>query len=473
MSIYCAACRSGIKCIDAVQLVPCLHVICLKCQQKTRKTSKVCPAKHCYSPLVPPMDIRWNPCEYERCLRKLAIAGDVYHTACQHDLCAQCFDEAMKTNNAQCPVGGCGAPLNEDDELEPCEGPCRASYEIDKMVALPCCQVYMCQPCAKKWTEGKGTCPPGKCLQKGGSKGRKGKRTPVVDYVLCFSALCRLLKVVQLQIKTPCSGLPDCEGEVLRNFPSEMECEHEVCINCLAKVLEECEHSNSPPVCPNEACRLPYRCETVLALRALFPERAAYFSRFDLESHYSMEALKDDTITVGVFGARLYSGPSVASEINIKYDEQLQQENPDSPPWGRFLYERRGRAAERPPPPKPIPISIQRKATLHKIELKVCFCEDEENQTPVEFEKTGPLGDLIREIRRVLKIMNTDKVYGYFKRDGEDEKQLDLSPKLLQTPVDKIGISKDSLILVDITGIVNNKSTKKALVSLPAALPKK
>ncbi|KAK6726603.1 hypothetical protein RB195_004745 [Necator americanus] len=97
MSIYCAECRLGIKCSDAVQLVPCLHVICIKCQQKTRKTSKVCPARHCYSPLVPPIDIRWNPCEYERCLRKLAIAGDVYHTACQHDLCAQCFDDAYKT----------------------------------------------------------------------------------------------------------------------------------------------------------------------------------------------------------------------------------------------------------------------------------------------------------------------------------------------------------------------------------------
>ncbi|ETN82012.1 hypothetical protein NECAME_08219 [Necator americanus] len=384
MSIYCAECRLGIKCSDAVQLVPCLHVICIKCQQKTRKTSKVCPARHCYSPLVPPIDIRWNPCEYERCLRKLAIAGDVYHTACQHDLCAQCFDDAYKTNNAQCPVGGCGAPLNEDDELEQCEGYCHASYEIDKMVALPCCQVYMCQPCAKKWTEGKGTCPPGKCLQKGSSRMKRGKRTP---------------------IKTPCSGQPECEGEVLRNFPSEMECEHEVCINCLAKALEECERSNSPPVCPNEACRLPYRCETVLALKALFPERAAYFSRFDLESHYSMEALRDDTIT---------------------------------------------------------PISIQRKATLQKIELKVCFCEDEENQAPVEFEKTGPLGDLLREIRRVLKIMNTDKVYGYFKRDGDEEKQLDLCPKLIQTPVDKIGINKDTLILVDITGIVNNKATKKA-----------
>ncbi|XGW23757.1 hypothetical protein V3C99_005740 [Haemonchus contortus] len=390
MSIYCVACRSSVKCNDAVQLVPCLHIVCIKCQQQTRRTSKICPAKHCYSPLMPPMDIRWNPCEYERCLRKLAIAGDVYHTACQHDLCAQCYDEAIKNNNGQCPVGQCGAALNEDDELEPCEGPCHSSYEIETMVALPCCQVYMCQPCAKKWTEGKGTCPPGKCLQKGGSKARKGKRCSPV-------------------IKTPCSGMPDCEGEVLRNFPSEMECEHEVCINCLAKTLDECEHSNTPPICPNEACRLPYRCETVLALRALFPERAAYFSRFDLESHYSIEALKDDSITA----------------ITIPKDNRLQ-----------------------------------------KIEFKACFCEDEENQCPVEFVKNGPLGDLIREIRRVLKIMNTDKVYGYFRRDGDEEKNLDLSPKLIQTPVDKIGITKDTLILVDITGIVNSKLSAKKSVPL-------
>ncbi|VDP01038.1 unnamed protein product [Heligmosomoides polygyrus] len=275
------------------------------------------------------------------------------------------FKQQHFSNNAQCPVGACGAPLNEDDEMEQCEGPCHGMYDVDTMVALPCCQVYMCQACAKKWTEGKGTCPPGKCLQKGGSKSKKGKKNS--------------------PIKTPCSGLPDCEGEVLRNFPSEMECEHEVCINCLAKTLDECERNNMPPICPNEACRLPYRCETVLALKALFPERAAYFSRFDLESHYSMEALKDDSITT---------------------------------------------------------ILIQRDAKLQKIELKVCFCEDEENQLSVEFEKGGPLGDLIREIRRVLKIMNTDKVYGYFRRDNEEEKQLDISPKLIQTPIDKIGITK-------------------------------
>ncbi|VDL73277.1 unnamed protein product [Nippostrongylus brasiliensis] len=293
------------------------------------------------------MDIRWNPCEYERCLRKLAIAGEVFHTACQHDLCAQCLDEAIRTL---------------DDELEPCEGPCHGSYEIDTMVVLPCCQVYMCQPCAKIWTEGKGTCPPGKCLQKGGSKSKKGRRNSTVVLILESTSAQIGTYLPAVQIKTPCSGLPECEGEVLRNFPSEMECEHEVCINCLAKTLDECEQNNVPPTCPNEACRLPYRCETVLALRALFPERAAYFSKFDLESHYSIEALKDDSITV-------------------------------------------------------------------------CFCEDEENQTTVEFERAGPLGDLIREIRRVLKIMNTDK---------------------------------DTLILVDITGIVNSKlSVKKSTPQIP------
>ncbi|KAJ1365172.1 hypothetical protein KIN20_025405 [Parelaphostrongylus tenuis] len=97
--------------------------------------------------------------------------------------------------------------------------------------------------------------------------------------------------------------------------------------------------------------------------------------------------------------------------------------------------------------------------------LKVCFCEDEENQTPVEFVKGGPFGDLIREIRRVLKIMNTDKVYGYFRRDFGEDKQLEINPKILQTPVDKIGITQDSLILVDITGIVNNKANKRLATS--------
>ncbi|VDN20071.1 unnamed protein product [Cylicostephanus goldi] len=72
----------------------------------------------------------------------------------------------------------------------------------------------------------------------------------------------------------------------------------ECCLRCTCAAMRtRLRIIYSPPLCPNEACRLPYRCETVLALKALFPERAAYFSRFDLESHYSMEALKDDSIT--------------------------------------------------------------------------------------------------------------------------------------------------------------------------------
>ncbi|KAK5979779.1 hypothetical protein GCK32_021975, partial [Trichostrongylus colubriformis] len=58
-------------------------------------------------------------------------------------------------------------------------------------------------------------------------------------------------------------------------------------------------------------------------------------------------------------------------------------------------------------------------------------------------------------------------VYGYFRRDFDEEKQLDVSPKLIQTPIDKIGITKDTLILVDITGIVNSKAKKGSLLPPP------
>ncbi|KAK6038656.1 hypothetical protein COOONC_23839 [Cooperia oncophora] len=92
------------------------------------------------------------------------------------------------------------------------------------------------------------------------------------------------------------------------------------------------------------------------------------------------------------------------------------------------------------------PISIQRNAKLQKIELKV---------------------------------------YGYFRRDADDEKQLDISPKLIQTPVDKIGITKSALSSEDresprhtslsrenSTGIVNSKLSAKKSSSLPG-VPKK
>lgn len=52
-------------------------------------------------------------------------------------------------------------------------------------------------------------------------------------------------------------------------------------------------------MCPNEQCRLPYRFESVAALRALLPDHAKYFAGLSLELNNGYEAVRDDTISVG------------------------------------------------------------------------------------------------------------------------------------------------------------------------------
>lgn len=41
-------------------------------------------------------------------------------------------------------------------------------------------------------------------------------------------------------------GLDGCEGQALNGFPSSSECEHDVCIDCLDKMLSECETTCKP-----------------------------------------------------------------------------------------------------------------------------------------------------------------------------------------------------------------------------------
>lgn len=36
-------------------------------------------------------------------------------------------------------------------------------------------------------------------------------------------------------------GFDDCEGRALNGFPSNNECEHDTCIDCLDKMLADCE----------------------------------------------------------------------------------------------------------------------------------------------------------------------------------------------------------------------------------------
>lgn len=65
-------------------------------------------------------------------------------------------------------------------------------------------------------------------------------------------------------------------------------------------MLDECEKNGKSPACPVKTCAIPYRCESVLALDAQFPEKKAFFSKFTLQAKFSMQTLKDDIVTVGV-----------------------------------------------------------------------------------------------------------------------------------------------------------------------------
>jgi hypothetical protein len=96
-----------------------------------------------------------------------------------------------------------------------------------------------------------------------------------------------------------CSAYLECENEALRNFPSAQECDHEVCLSCLDKMIAECQTFDYLPMCPNEQCRLPYRFESVSALRELFPSHATFFAGLALDLNHGYETIRDDTITVG------------------------------------------------------------------------------------------------------------------------------------------------------------------------------
>ncbi|CAB3396882.1 unnamed protein product [Caenorhabditis bovis] len=398
MSVWCQICKELKSCTNATQLVPCLHTFCNPCIAEVSKTSKVCPATHCYSPIVAP-DSFIGICEVgnffvvvvtfsktqfsaEKCIKKIAIASDTFRTVCHHEICQYCFDMASRKDKLSCPVYGCGEPMLDDEELL-CDGPCRRPLFYNKTIVQPCCGARLCLECAQSATSGKDFCEPGKCVTKEPTKKKKA---------------------VDLS-KQSCQGCVGCDGEVLRNFPSEYECEHDVCIGCISVMLDECEKSNRSPFCPNKGCNIPYRCDSVLALRALFPEREKFFSKFTLSVHFSMQVLKDDTIT----------------EIQLNDAIDMEQ----------------------------------------KFSLKVCFCEDEENGVNINYVKDGSLGDLIREIRRVLKILSTDKIYGYYRKDGESgNTTLEVSAKTIKKTAAEMNINENTVILVDISGIVACQTKK-------------
>ncbi|PIC45098.1 hypothetical protein B9Z55_005235 [Caenorhabditis nigoni] len=235
----------------------------------------------------------------------------------------------------------------------------------------------MCEDCGTKWTNGRDFCDAGKCVIKESSK---KKKAPDMS-------------------RQPCMGSMSCEQEVLRNFPSEFECDHDVCIQCIGTMLDECEKSGKSPMCPAKTCGIPYRCESVLALAAQFPERKSFFSKFTLQAKFSMQTLRDDSISNVLHG-----------NLNAM--------------------------------------------TGQKFSLKIGQCDDDDGGMPMEYVRGGSLGDLIREIRRVLKILATDKIYGYYRVDDGKKKTLDVSKETIRSSCATLNINENTTILVDTTGIV-------------------
>uniref|UniRef100_A0A8R1HQY3 RING-type domain-containing protein n=1 Tax=Caenorhabditis japonica TaxID=281687 RepID=A0A8R1HQY3_CAEJA len=263
-----------------------------------------------------------------------------------------------------CPAFSCNESMVDEDDAN-CEGLCKQVLTYDKTVVLPCCGAKMCDECAQKWTGGRDFCDPGKCIIKDTTKKKKAPETT----------------------RQPCQGSPGCEGEVLRNFPSEFECEHDMCISCLSTMLDECEKSGKAPICPSKTCGLPYRVESVSALAAQFAERKNYFSKFTLQAKFSMQTLRDSSVSNVLHG------------------------NPTTVMGQKFV-------------------------------LKIGQCEEEDGTMTMEYVREGSLGDLIREVRRVLKILATDKIYGYHRIDDGKKTKLEVTQKTIRLSCASLSINE-------------------------------
>uniref|UniRef100_A0A7E4W1V0 RING-type domain-containing protein n=1 Tax=Panagrellus redivivus TaxID=6233 RepID=A0A7E4W1V0_PANRE len=395
---------------DVTQLLPCMHIFCTDCIAVFKQFGgKVCPQLHCYSSLHPNEEHRLNQCENDLCAHRFGPPNDLFKlTVCKHEICGNCFEEAIHRDPPLCPIADCAVVL-EEDEKDTCDM-CKTLTDGDKLLSTLCCNSIVCQNCfIQAWertdkprTTTEVRCPKDECFDKkkgagGSSKNKEGKAKGTGKKQVTTPALAK------------CKGAPDCARVALRNFPSEQECEHDVCLQCLDRMIADCQVSDSMPMCPNDRCHLPYRFESVAALKALLPDRAKYFAGLALELNQGYEAIKDDTAT-----------PMHTPTQGFKSKEKL-------------------------------------------LIVKCNVSEDEEGPTLVSYIKEGSLGGFIRELRRAMRIMATDKVYGYFvRRDEGGDEQLVVNQTTHMKPISTYKLDSETLIIIDVTGIVMAKTNQKA-----------
>uniref|UniRef100_A0A1I7VSV4 RING-type domain-containing protein n=1 Tax=Loa loa TaxID=7209 RepID=A0A1I7VSV4_LOALO len=99
------------------------------------------------------------------------------------------------------------------------------------------------------------------------------------------------------KVQVKCKVKDNCERIALNGFPSNSECSHDVCIECLTDMIADCEANGIAPMCPQPSCHQYYTIESVNALRTLFPQKAEFFQRFDLNEQKTDLFCKDESVT--------------------------------------------------------------------------------------------------------------------------------------------------------------------------------
>uniref|UniRef100_A0A1I7VMC0 RING-type domain-containing protein n=1 Tax=Loa loa TaxID=7209 RepID=A0A1I7VMC0_LOALO len=234
------------------------------------------------------------------------------------------------------------------------------------------------------------------------------------EYVSLVSRLYSVVNIFQI---ARCQAGLKCKNLTISGFPSKDECEHAICIQCLEKMIDDCESVGSLPRCPNESCNALYSTESVIAIRAMLPGKSAFFNKLSLDNNYYY-MIKDEAIT-------------------------------------------------------PIKFSTNFKSMQRYFEIDVKLSDGSESKK-LSFDRIGTIADLVREIRRELNIAPEEKVYGYYltrslnaegklDEDGYSDKpaeKLEFSAESISETVEKLNLSTAITIVADIAGIVQVKNDK-------------
>ncbi|KAK6101298.1 hypothetical protein QQG55_4060 [Brugia pahangi] len=327
--------------------------------------------------------------EAKRTVRIQLSAVSLECLPCKHNICSTCMEEYKILPIPVCPAEDCSGKASEVDESNLCDGICKKYVEEGKYITTSCCQAKICSACfetisGRKYSTGvEERCPSTECL--------------------------RHADIARCQAEVKCKNLP------ISGFPSKDECEHAMCIQCLEKMIDNCESAGSLPRCPNESCNALYNVESVIAMRAMLPGKSAFFNKLSLDNNYYY-LIKDEIVT-------------------------------------------------------PIKFSANFKSVQRYCEIDVKLSDGTESRK-LPFDRIGTIADLIREIRRELNIAPEEKVYGYYLTrplnvegksddDGYWDKpaeKLDINAESINETVEKLNLSTAITIVADIAGIVQVKN---------------